>query len=177
MANYIKGSKSYTTYRNYTSRHRQFKTGVTQGGVLSPTLFNIYISDLPPLSASVQVMTYSNDITITSTRTGAANKYIQPYLQKVFAWTKQAHTKSRQNYLHYVNARPSRIYKQSGPKNTEQCTTHGSAPIGSGSYFRPKGSGSYLRPKTHIQHTHSQHLSTSTQSTTNHKRTCCNMMG
>ena len=35
----------------------------------------------------------------------------------------------------------------------------------------------YLRPKTHIQHTHPHHLSTSTQSTTNHKSTCCNMMG
>ena len=46
--------------------------------------------------------------------------------------------------------------EQSGPKQTTQhCTTHGNA---------PKGSGPYLRPKTHIQHTHSQHLSTSTQS-------------
>ena len=38
--------------------------------------------------------------------------------------------------------------------NKQQSTTHGNA---------PKGSGSYLRPKTHIQHTHPQHLSTSTQ--------------
>ena len=30
----------------------------------------------------------------------------------------------------------------------------------------PKGSGSYFRPKTHIQQTHSQHLSTRTQSST-----------
>ena len=33
-----------------------------------------------------------------------------------------------------------------------------------------------LRPKTHIQHTHSQHLSTSTQATTNDKSTHSNMM-
>ena len=46
----------------------------------------------------------------------------------------------------------------SGPRNTQQCTTHGNA---------PKGSGSYLRPKTHIQHTHPQHLSTHTHT---HKR-------
>ena len=45
IANYIKGRKAYTTYRNHTSRQRQFKTGVPQGGVLSLTLFNIYTSD------------------------------------------------------------------------------------------------------------------------------------
>ena len=91
IANYIKGHKAYTTYRNHTSRQRQFKTGVPQGGVRSPTLFTIYTSYLPPPSAPVQVMAYADDITITSTHTSTstANKYIQPYLQKLFAWTKQ----------------------------------------------------------------------------------------
>ena len=80
-----------TQHRNHTSKQRQFKTGVPQGGILSPTLFNIYTSDLPPPSAPVQVMAYADDITITSTHTStsAAKKYIQPYLHKVFAWTKQ----------------------------------------------------------------------------------------
>ena len=31
IANYIKGRKAYTTYRNHTSKQRQFKTGVPQG--------------------------------------------------------------------------------------------------------------------------------------------------
>ena len=45
----------------------------------------------PPPRASVQVMVYADDVTITSTHTSTsgAKKYIQPYLHKVFAWTKQ----------------------------------------------------------------------------------------
>ena len=47
IANYIKGRNAYTSYRNHTSNQRQFKTGVPQGGVISHTLFNIYILRLP----------------------------------------------------------------------------------------------------------------------------------
>ena len=59
IANYIKGRKTYTTYRNYTSSQRQCKTDIPQGGVLSPTLFNIYTTDLPPSKAPVQIMVYA----------------------------------------------------------------------------------------------------------------------
>ena len=90
IANYIKGHKDYTTYRNHTAL-RQFKTGILQSGVLSPTLFNIYTADIPPPRSPVHVMAYTDDITITSTHTStiAAKKYIQPSIHNVFAWTKQ----------------------------------------------------------------------------------------
>ena len=88
--NYTRGCQAYTTFRNHTSTQRHFKTGVPQGGVLSPTLFNIYTADIPQPRAPVRVMSYADDITITSTHTStsAARTYIQPYLDKVFAWTK-----------------------------------------------------------------------------------------
>ena len=87
IANYIKGRKVYTKYRNITSSQRLFKTGVPQCGVLSSTLFSIYTADIPPPRSPVHVMTYTNDITITSTHTSmnTAKKYIQPYLYTVFA--------------------------------------------------------------------------------------------
>ena len=85
IANYIKGRKAYTTYRDHISIQRHFKTGVHQGVVHSPRLFNIYTTDLSPPRAPVQVMTYEYDITITSTytSTSVAKKYIQPYLHNV----------------------------------------------------------------------------------------------
>ena len=92
IANYINGRKTYTTYRNHMSRQCQCKTGVPQGGVLSPTLFNIYTSYLPPSSAPVQVM---HDLRrchhhhIHTHSTSAVMKYIQPYLHTAFTWTKQ----------------------------------------------------------------------------------------
>ena len=89
VANYIKGRKAYTSFRNHKSIQRQVKTGVPQGGVLSPTIFNIHTADIPTPTAPVQVMLYADDITITSTHTSmsAARKYIQPYLHKVYDWT------------------------------------------------------------------------------------------
>ena len=53
--------------------------------------FNINIAAIPPPRVSVQVMAYTDDITITSTHKNmsAAKKYTQPYLHEVFSWTKQ----------------------------------------------------------------------------------------
>ena len=91
IANYIKGRKAYTTYRSHTSRQRQFKTGVPQGGVLSTTLFNIYASDLLPPTAPVQVMAYADDITITSSHTSPSSNnsslhVVEPPRRISFIW-------------------------------------------------------------------------------------------
>ena len=78
IVNYIKRLKSYTTYRNHTSR-RQFNTGDPQGDVISPTPFNIYTEDLPPPRALVQMTSPSH--LHTQARVQPTNTYNHTYIQ------------------------------------------------------------------------------------------------
>ena len=73
------GTKAYTTSRNHTFIQPQVKTSVPQGGVLSPTLFNIYTADIPP-GAPVNGMAYADDITITSNNNNN-NIYLKSIIQ------------------------------------------------------------------------------------------------
>ena len=110
IANYIKRCTAYTTYRNNTARQRYFKTDVPQGGILSPTLFNIYNS--PPPNAPIQVMALSrwHHHHIHIQKHECSQEYIQPYLHNFLpGQNKQSHTKSRQNNLHSDQSRPCRI--------------------------------------------------------------------
>ena len=43
IANYFKGRKAYTTSRNHTSIHHQFKIDISQSDIPSPTLFTLQI--------------------------------------------------------------------------------------------------------------------------------------
>ena len=91
LANYLQGRKAYTTYNNKTSKQQQFKTGVPQGGVLSPVLFNIYTSDIPTPPSTVKLYSYADDLTTLSSHPNieTIQQNIQPYLDKLFTWTKE----------------------------------------------------------------------------------------
>ena len=71
----------------HSQNSKQINTGVPQGGVLSPTLFNIYTSNIPLSPKDIQITTYADDditITVSYTKHCKAQQFIQPYLNKIY---------------------------------------------------------------------------------------------
>src|SRR6476469_4088170 len=91
IANYIKGRKGYTLHLSTTSRPQQFKTGVPQGGVLSPILFNIYTSDIPKPLNNTTLTTYADDMNPAASHHNylKTQEILQPYLYEIYSWTKE----------------------------------------------------------------------------------------
>ena len=87
--NYTRGRQQYSLHNGKKSSCRNTKTEVPQGGVLSPTLFNIYTSDLPAPPRNVQTVTYADDITILSShsKVDTAQLQVQNYLEEINDWT------------------------------------------------------------------------------------------
>ena len=58
--------------------------------MLSPTLFNIYTSDIPEPPPHVHLLTYADDITLHSSFHDytTAQQRLQPYLRQIVKWTK-----------------------------------------------------------------------------------------
>jgi hypothetical protein len=90
IANYMRGRKCYTVHNNHISSQRIAHCGVPQGGVLSPTLFNIYMADMPKpdTTKNLNLITYADDITLTATHTNieTAKTHIQKYLHDIAKW-------------------------------------------------------------------------------------------
>ena len=67
LAAYLRGRSAYVEFRGVRSGRRKVTQGVPQGGVLSPALFNLYMSALPPPPPDIQVVSYADDITTITT--------------------------------------------------------------------------------------------------------------
>ena len=88
LANFLSGRKAHVNFNGIASKI-PFRNGVPQGSVLSPTLFNFFLHDIPtPSSRYTKILSYADDITITSTHakhnTAATNA--QQHLNTLQTW-------------------------------------------------------------------------------------------
>jgi hypothetical protein len=88
-------------------------TGVPQGSVLGPLLFNIYMSDLPPM-LSAQNNSYADDFKLFAP---ALDNSLQDSLDQVYYWANQNHLSlnpDKCTVLHFGHSNPHFTYLLSG---------------------------------------------------------------
>ena len=68
LANYLSGRKVHFNLNGTQLKFRPFRDRVPKGSVLFPTLFNLFLRNIPtPTSQDTKILSYAYDITITST--------------------------------------------------------------------------------------------------------------
>ena len=68
LHNYMQNKRTKVHLRQQESKNRKVKTGVVQGRVLSPALFNYYLADFPTPPPNIMLIKYADDITIYTSR-------------------------------------------------------------------------------------------------------------
>ena len=63
-SNYLRGRQSVTSCRGVMSKVRIVHNGVPQCTKMSPTLFSLYLADMPRLTEPVKQICYADDITV-----------------------------------------------------------------------------------------------------------------
>lgn len=91
LANYLSGRQSYVHYNGESSTTKNFPNGVPQGSVLSPTLFNLYMHDIPTPPDNIYISSYADDLTIISIHTDAdiCSTQVQAYITQFEQWLTQ----------------------------------------------------------------------------------------
>ena len=63
LCSYLRGRQTYVEFGNAKSTFRKVRAGVPLGGVLSPILFNAYMSGLPTPPDGIKLTSYADDCT------------------------------------------------------------------------------------------------------------------
>ena len=89
LHSFLTNRKNRVKYKNEYSNFFLTEAGTPQGSILSPTLFNLMLSDLPK-NDNIKQYIYADDITLSSTHldTAIARKNMSDYLKIFSKWTK-----------------------------------------------------------------------------------------
>ena len=77
ISNYLDDRQAQIRIGQFTGQAFPLLSGVPQGGCLSPTLFNLYTSDLPPPQNDNEQIIYADDITQIIKHKGSENWLVQ----------------------------------------------------------------------------------------------------
>ncbi|KAL1447470.1 hypothetical protein WDU94_012425 [Cyamophila willieti] len=85
---YLRGRQTFVEFKGEKSTFRKVKQGVPQGGIISPILFNFYISKLPEPPEDIKLITYADDCTILCSDNKIQNicDQLNPYLAVLNTW-------------------------------------------------------------------------------------------
>ena len=87
--NYLHGRTQATKYGNHLSQTLPISTGLPQGSVLAPILFNIYINDLMNVSEALNSSCFYDDSLLFASSENLENLVIlsNDELHKIYKWT------------------------------------------------------------------------------------------
>ena len=90
LKSYLSGRQTYVEYKGVKSKCRKMIQGVPQGGVLSPILFNLYMSTMPQPSGTIKLVTYADDGTAlnSGTKIEPICQELNVYLEDLNQWFK-----------------------------------------------------------------------------------------
>ena len=104
LKSYLMNRNFYVSVENKNSNSRRIKAGVPQGSLLGPTLFSIYINDIPK-STNTNIALFADDTCIyaNSWQPNQAAKYLQKHLKALEKWFSKWKIKVNVNKSEAIN--------------------------------------------------------------------------